>query len=537
MHNFTKSVVISGGSKLVARLIAVIFFFSGVSALIYQVAWQRLLTVYYGVGPVSIVLVVTVYMIGLGFGALFGGFLSERLRRLVLLYCLVELVIGLFGIISPGFLDLLGRHTAGGSYELTFIASFGFLFVPTFLMGMTLPVLTKLLSRAIDDFFGAVSFLYFANTIGAAFGALLASYVIISFFGLLSAVYFAAAINLSIAAAILLILRFARGTMPARESQGLTESSPGLGVLAYPIAVITGFLAIGYEITWFRIIGQLTKDSPYAFSSVLAVYLTGVAVGSYGISRLLRGNRSINRRSLFFALQFLIGVAVALSVLVYYYLTSGSAFGSLSRASFLLDVHPAWDAGQGSGFSLLSIFLMFDVFIWSALFVLIPTVLMGASFPLISFLAPRSGEQEGKTVGRIYFFTIVGNALGGLLTGLFIIPRLGTELTLELFCAIGLAFGLGAGKLREGHTATWRARALVVGAIAAAGAVVFPRQGQFYEMLYTTLAFPRGEFLYNEGVDGVVVSYLPGNELHTFINGQAHGGRFCAACRLGDWRT
>ena len=182
-------------SKIVERLVSVIFFFSGLSALVYQVVWQRLLTVHYGVGPISIALVVTVYMVGLGLGALFGGYLSERLSRRMLVYCFIEFGIGLFGVVSPDFLGFLGSHTAGNSYALSFVYIFSFLSIPTFLMGMTLPLLTKIFNNIIDDFLGTISFLYFINTIGAAVGAIIASYVIISFFGLLNAVYFAAAIN------------------------------------------------------------------------------------------------------------------------------------------------------------------------------------------------------------------------------------------------------------------------------------------------------------------------------------------------------
>jgi len=99
-------------SNSAERLVLVIFFFSGLSALIYQVVWQRLLTVHYGTGPISIALVVTVYMIGLGLGALFGGHLSERFRQRILIYSLIEVGVGLFGIISPSFLNFLGNHTA-----------------------------------------------------------------------------------------------------------------------------------------------------------------------------------------------------------------------------------------------------------------------------------------------------------------------------------------------------------------------------------------------------------------------------------------
>jgi MFS family permease len=163
-------------SKSVERLVLVIFFFSGLSALVYQVVWQRLLTVHYGVGPISTALVVTVYMVGLGLGALFGGYLSERLRQRMLIYCFIELGIGLFGAVSPDFLGFLGNHTAGSGYALSFVYMFSFLSIPTFLMGMTLPLLTKIFNNIINDFLGALSFLYFINTIGAAVGAIVDSY-------------------------------------------------------------------------------------------------------------------------------------------------------------------------------------------------------------------------------------------------------------------------------------------------------------------------------------------------------------------------
>ena len=69
----------ANGPRIV-RLLLPIFFVSGLSSLIYQVVWQRLLTLHYGVGSISITLIVSVYMLGLGLGALLGGWLSERLR-------------------------------------------------------------------------------------------------------------------------------------------------------------------------------------------------------------------------------------------------------------------------------------------------------------------------------------------------------------------------------------------------------------------------------------------------------------------------
>src|SRR6516162_7650819 len=121
------------------RLLSSVFLFSGLSALIYQVVWQRLLATYYGVGPVSITLIVSVYIGGLGFGALIGGYVSEQLKRQTISYCLIELCIGLFGLANPSLLQFLGRHTAGSPLTLSFVYVSLFLLIPTLLMGATLP--------------------------------------------------------------------------------------------------------------------------------------------------------------------------------------------------------------------------------------------------------------------------------------------------------------------------------------------------------------------------------------------------------------
>ena len=187
----------------VASFLAFVFFFSGFASLMYQIAWQRLLTLYYGVGTISITLIVSVYMFGLGVGALIGGALAERIHDKLRLYFVVQLLLALFGFVSLPFLDFLGRLTAGSNYVISLWYMGSFLILPTTLMGMTLPLLTKIFIRFAKDLLSTVSYLYFLNTVGAACGALFASYVFISFFGLHAAVYCAAAIDIVLAALIL----------------------------------------------------------------------------------------------------------------------------------------------------------------------------------------------------------------------------------------------------------------------------------------------------------------------------------------------
>jgi spermidine synthase len=292
---------------------------------------------------------------------------------------------------------------------------------------------------------------------------------------------------------------------------------------------VTGFLAIGYEIIWFRVIGVLTKDSPYSFSSVLAVYLAGIAMGSFAVNVFLNRNQRVNVKILFFGLQFLIGLSVALTFISYFYLTKHTDIGFLTRASFAVDLHPDWPGWgtllQASSFKdwLMGVYQLVDVFFWSVVFVLIPTLLMGASFPLVSFLALDRRGEEGKTVGLVSCFAIAGNALGGVLTGLVVLPYLGTELSLVLFCSVGIAFGVALFG-DHGIRLPLLVRVTLVAVLLSGTLIAFPRKGELYEAMHSP---PGQEFdvYIEEGIDGVVVTYQRGIAVQNYINGSSHGHR------------
>ncbi len=506
-------------------LLGSVFFFSGFASLIYQVVWQRILASYYGVGAISITLIVSVYMVGLGLGALLGGLLAERVKNKIILYFIVELSIGLFGVMSLPFLHYLGQYTAGSNYTVAFFYMFMFLSLPTLLMGITLPLLTKIFNSWIQDFFDTVSFLYFINTIGAAFGAIFTSYLLISFFGLDITVYFAVAVNFVLALLILL----ARSPSLSQQREG---NEPECRVnpetiwvkAAYLLVFTTGFLAIGYEIVWFRIIGVILKDSPYVFSSVLSVYLLGVACGSFGMNRFLRAHPTVEKSSLFFQLQVLIGLYVMVIFVAYYYLTKYTSLDIFTRASFSIIVHPT--PSVTPDFSSLQAFLLqvysfVDVFLWPIVFILVPTLCMGASFPLISFLALSKPDQEGKTVGTVYFFNIVGNVLGGIATGFLLLARFGTELTLIGFAAINILMLLFVSQV-AGRPLRFTRRIALALSLLLGLLICFPKKGQLYEVVHT----PRGkEFkvYFEEGLDAVTMLYESPDKILVYINGTNHG--------------
>jgi len=499
-----------------------VFFFSGFASLMYQVVWQRLLTVYYGVGSVATTLIVSTYMLGLGLGALAGGALAERVKRRVHLYVLIELALGAFGAASPWLLDLLGRHTAGSSYPVSLLCMAAFLAVPTLLMGTTLPLLTKIVNSLQRDFLRSLSFLYFVNTLGAAVGAVFASYVVISFWGLDSATYWAAGINLVLAFVIFCFRGTDRTVLPA-PSAASADTAGSLGRWAYLCVFVTGFLAIGYEILWFRILGVFLKDSPYAFSTILSVYLLGIALGSFAMVCYQQRRVNVGGRAAFFLLQVLIGLYLAVTLAGVCYLAShNSHVQEWLRQSFWHTLHPpAWDLGYESFWPWF--FRMTDVFWYPAIFVLVPTLFMGASFPLVTTLALRRRDREGSAVGTVYFFNILGNVAGGIATGYWFLEALGTERTALVFSLAGLAMLVLVDRL-FGRPWPILLRLAATAGLGAATVWVFPGPGEFYRLVH-----PDPPDLMQrevaEGVDAVIVTDHDGEDVHNYINGLNHGHR------------
>ena len=182
-------------------LTGALFFLSGFAALLYQVAWQRELFAWFGVDLDSVSTIVSVFMLGLGVGAMAGGWLADRFpHRRILIFSLVELTIGLFGFFRLGIIDAVGAQLGADSLVRLVVLTFTVFIVPTCAMGATLPVLVTELVDLTDNVGFSTGTLYFINTLGAAAGALAGGLVLLSLNGLDGVVALAAVLNLAISA-------------------------------------------------------------------------------------------------------------------------------------------------------------------------------------------------------------------------------------------------------------------------------------------------------------------------------------------------
>ncbi|NLU11860.1 MAG: fused MFS/spermidine synthase [Gammaproteobacteria bacterium] len=183
------------------------FFLSGICALMYQVAWQRSLYSIIGVDIDSITIIVSVFMLGIGFGGMLGGWIADLApKRRIHIYAVAELAIALYG-----FSSLLLVHSiddwlvaTGGGPLSSGAGSLLFLIVPTTFMGMTLPLLTMVFNDWQDSIGVSVGQLYFINTLGAATGAGLVPFVLLPLMPLDNVIHMAAFGNLTVAALALL---------------------------------------------------------------------------------------------------------------------------------------------------------------------------------------------------------------------------------------------------------------------------------------------------------------------------------------------
>jgi spermidine synthase len=200
----------------VASIMAALFFASGAAALCYQIAWQRALFGWYGVDLDSVTAIVSIFMLGLGVGALIGGWLADRFPgHRIAIFSVIEMMIALFGFASLDVIDGMGALFANQSLPVIVGLTFAVFLIPTCAMGATLPVLVTELTARNSNVGQSTGQLYYINTLGAAVGAVTAAYILMPLGGLDGLVLTAAWIN----ALISIVAAFAFKTVLASQAR------------------------------------------------------------------------------------------------------------------------------------------------------------------------------------------------------------------------------------------------------------------------------------------------------------------------------
>ncbi len=434
-------------SEKLSSLAYPLFFASGAAGLIYEIVWTRQLIYIFGSGLYAVTAVLSAFMAGLALGSFLLGRAADRLRFPLRFYALLEAVLAAAGLLLPLALRRMDR-VDGWAYgqwgedfaKLTacrFTVTFFLLLIPTTLMGATLPVLSRALVRRGARLGLKVGGLYAVNTAGAVAGAFVSGFYLLGAYGVLRTNSLAALLNLVAALGAFTLSLLTERSPDAREigpASEISNRSPAADVRAEPAAslillgtLVTGVVSMAAQVIWSRglvFAFEYLKNTTYAFSAMLTIFLAGLAVGS-AVSGLLI-DRAARPARLYGLVLGLLGVSIACSVSVLHW----GAWGSLLPAPF----NPAtqefrWTTAVG------------NILAQSALVLGVPTLLMGMAFPM-AVRAIIPAHRVGGGVGRLYALNTAGCILGPLLACFLIIPRVGLTNGLLALAAVEACLGL-----------------------------------------------------------------------------------------------
>lgn len=461
-------------------LIYLLFFLSGALALVYQVVWSRIMTHVFGSTALAVGTVIAAFMAGMAIGSWLFGKLADNNSNCLRLYALVEIGIAVTALLAHVALNALGTAypqlygLVGGSDLLLgltrFLLAFVLVMAPTVLMGATLPVLTRLLAAKTGAAGRSLSSLYAINTFGAVTGVLLTGFFLIGKFGIHIPVYIAVAGNLAVG----LVAWVAGGTLagnakipgPGRHDTStsyVTPLSPAMYRFLLLGLGLSGITSFAYEIYWTRSLVFILGNSTYALTTMLSAFLTGIALGGWLIRFVMV--RSIDRVLAFGVIQVLVGLFSASALTLLFSVSDAQALNQ-----YVLGTTPR------------ALNLLLTGYAVAFLVMLVPATLIGMTFPLVGSLGVRTPGQAGAVVGRTYAINTVGNVIGALLPGLFLINWLGIQKGILGMAVLNVLLGFCVLILqlrKPGRHAGWRTAVIALLVLAIFAMSKAPLQFQF----------------------------------------------------------
>ena len=386
-------------SKHFLSLILLLYFLSGMSSLAYEILWVRMLSLQFGVSIFGVVLTVAIFMLGLGGGSLLASRYLRPVANPLWIFALLEFSIAVFSLLIPLMFNWmhallfapLDNASLSTWYLWQFITTSIVLMVPALLMGAGFPVILRLFI----EYPSALGTVYAVNTIGAALGALL-PLLLLPAFGWVNALYCVATISITIAVISGVLSRIYSGVKSPVAPNMDTDPDVDYrkNLLAY---AGIGAVALALEIAWTRLFGMVFLRTEYVLAVILAVFLVGIAVGSY-IARFLKGEQWFN------ALPVVAGIFII------------SGLWLLPASVNIIDTQQLESLNEAlMKQGLIIAFLTLPV-----------TLVFGAWLPLLNHKLGDSGVYGA----RLYGANAVGSAVGALLAGFVLTPVFGTNATI-----------------------------------------------------------------------------------------------------------
>ena len=263
-------------------------------------------------------------------------------------------------------------------------------------------------------------------------------------------------------------------------------------VLPMAVVAVTGFIALSYEILWFRAISFVTGGAPAAFGLLLGFYLSGLAIGSFGSGIFCRNRAAHGDR------KYLRPVAV--------FVLLANLFG------FLVLPLMAWMTTRSSSHLALGL-------------IALSSMMLGAVLPLVSHFGIAPDRLAGTHLSYLYAANIAGSVLGSFFTGFVLLDVLSIRTIAALLVTVGCVTVVGLLALAGIRGAALLANAILIAILTGCVSIATPRLfDQFYERLLLAQQFtPDSRFAdVVENRSGVITVTEDG----TVYGGGAYDGKF-----------
>lgn len=408
---------------------------SGAASLLYQLAWTRALVGATSATSVAQATVLAVFMAGLGLGAAVAGRRSARVARPARAYAIVEAVAAALAVLatpaimaSTSLADALRGSGDAGAWAMWAqlgLVSLGML-VPTTLLGASLPLILE----AVDRSAGAgravptVGVLYGVNAAGAALGCALGGFVTLERLGLIGTTTLGAGLAVGAAGLAMSLPR-----EPLRNAEATAQLGRPLPRRWLVLAAASGFVGLGAEVAFARMLASVVYNTVYAFAEVLIGVLVGITAGGLLAATLARGRAERAVRDVAGLVQ---GAAAVVLALIPTVIIALAAQPELATAI-------AGGAPRGAAMVVVMI--------------AVPMALTTAVLPLLVVVA--RGPHSARALGAVYAANTAGSVLGSVVIGFVVLPLLGLHAALSglvvsaLIVAWALSAAVGGEPARE----------------------------------------------------------------------------------------
>jgi spermidine synthase len=385
-------------------ILNIFIFLAGLTFLIYEVSWHRMLALVMGSTVTASTIVLATFMAGFGSGAWFWGRIGDYRNDVWKMLVFLMISIGICGV--AGY-DLIFGHAQSN------VVSVLLLFIQTFMMGGVFPLVCKLAIKSDSKLASEVGKLFAIETLGSTIGGLLAGFWLLGTFGQKNTVMIAVVIN-ALMAIWMLVTRMKSETHSVTEVQG--KDLPSMRRIALLTTFACGFVNLGLQVAWMRMFRIYLTNTSYTFALVSSMSILGLFIGSYIFRK--KADKISDYPKTMLKTVMLMVLASIVSLILLIQLPEIFMFPLKSILSNPLN-------------RILLLPMIASIFI-----VIPPALFSGFAFPLACRMYSESAGNVSRDVGFVMMVNTVGSVLGPLAVAFILMPMIGAALSVFVMAMI-----------------------------------------------------------------------------------------------------